>query len=152
MSLRNENGSSLVELMVAVVVMGIVAVGTADGIGLVSRQTSGSRLATGGVEAVREAILVLESLPPNSPYLSDASTDNDLYDVENPDFDVDPLNPPQKWSIVAAGGTRKAYRVFFNVMRSDVMTNMAMVQVYAAWDGLTKTEYVARTILLPVAP
>lgn len=149
-----QGGSTLIELMVALVVLGVVVAGTVDGLAVVSRQTmAGGRMA-GVQEAVREAVVVLENLPANSPYLADDGPANDLFDTATPDYDRDPRSPGTPWVIEAASGvTRAPYRIFYNVLRDVALTNTVVVKVYAAWDTPDgRTELVDRTFVRPVAP
>jgi prepilin-type N-terminal cleavage/methylation domain-containing protein len=152
----NQRGSSLIEMMVALTVFGIVVTGTYDGLTMVNRSTVDTIRSVDAQMIAEQALLILEGLPDDSTALTADGDQLDLFDYKTPDKVAHPLTGNEWFET----GSPVQYRVFYNVARDVNVANMAEVRVFVTWEAdggqpalpASPTRSVQRTLSRGIAP
>lgn len=129
-TVHGQSGSSLIEVMISLVILGILVTNFFNAIHFIQRTTASTVEVIEAQTAVESALKVLENLPVDSPKLVDDGLTNDLYNLTTPDFAVNPAGQP--W-IISVGAHR--YGILYNIARDTLVPNMATLQIFAVWSG-----------------
>lgn len=150
----SEHGFSLIEAMVAAVVLGVTVAGTYEGLQWIATHTHTVNLASESDAAMAAAIEDLLRLDDRSPMLSDDGDTNDLNNLANPDHQTDASGLP--WRIRVGTHT---FGVVYNVARGLVYPNTVLIRIHVFWNGgdpfataPDPRRTVSRTIVREVAP
>ena len=131
--MMDKRGSSIIELMIAMMILGIVIGGTVDGMRFLMNANAASNDSVEAQQAIDQAVFVLESIPYTSVLLADDGDPNDLGDLVSPDKTADPATGTTPWTITV---NNHAYTIVYNIAQDAILRGSKVIYVYAIWAPL----------------
>ena len=129
----NQKGTSIIEMMVAMMILGIVIAGNIDGMRFLMNANAASNDSVEAQQAIEQALFSLESIPYTSVLLADDGDPNDLGDLVAPDKKADPATGATPWIITV---NNHAYTIVYNIAQDAILRGTKVIYVYAVWAPL----------------
>lgn len=129
----NNKGTSIIELMIALMILGIVIAGNIDGMRFLMNATAASTDSIEAQQAIEQAVFVLEGVPYTSPAIADDGDVTDLADLVTPDKTINPATGLGPW-IMTVNNHR--YTIVYNIAQDAILRGTKVIYVYAIWAPL----------------
>ena len=129
----NSKGTSLIEMMVAMMILGIVIAGNLDGMRFLMNANAASNDSVEAQQAIEQAVFALENLPYTSPLIADDGDVTDLGDIRTPDKAANPSTGLTPWTITV---NNHAYTIVYNIAQDAILRGTKVIYVYALWSPL----------------